>query len=322
MHPIIEKISQFGIVPVLKIEQLEDAVPLAQALCQGGLAVAEVTFRSDCAAKAIAAMKAACPDMLIGAGTVLTITQIEAAVQAGSQFIVSPGFNPKTVQYCLDHQIPIIPGTSTPSDMEKAIEMGLEVVKFFPAEASGGLKALKAMAAPYSQLKFMPTGGINPHNLNDYLSFDRIIACGGTWMVPDALLKQKDFAAITQLTSQAISNMLDIHLGHVGINADETWTKEALADTFSQLTAQPASIKPASIFVDRLECMPAGSPGSKAHLGFDTNDVPRAIFYLKQRGYQFDEATIRQDAKGRINFIYLKDEIAGMAIHLKDVHLQ
>lgn len=188
MYPIVEKLTKYGIVPVIKIERLEDAVPLAKALCQGGLPVAEVTFRTDCAAEAIKAMKQACPDMLIGAGTVLNSKQVDEAIEAGSEFIISPGFNPNTVLYCLEKNYPIIPGTSCPSDMEKAIEFGLDVVKFFPAEASGGLKSIKAMSAPYGQLKFMPTGGINPDNLNSYLEFDKIIACGGTWMVPDALV--------------------------------------------------------------------------------------------------------------------------------------
>lgn len=318
MYDIVRRLSKFGIVPVIKIENLEDAVPLAKALCAGGLPVAEVTFRTSCAAQAIKAMKEACPEMIVGAGTVLNPTQVQEAVEAGSEFIVSPGLNPTTVQYCIDHQIPILPGTACPSDMEKAIELGLDVVKFFPAEANGGLKSIKAMAAPYSQLKFMPTGGINPNNLNEYLAFDKIVACGGTWMVPNDLMKAKDFKGIENLTRQAIIKMLDIRLNHVGINADENHPMENLAGEFSKLTGAVIDRKPASIFVDALEIMPIHSPGTKAHLGFDTNDVERAIFFLERMGYEFDEHSKRLDEKGRIYFIYLKNEIGGMACHLRD----
>ena len=165
MNKIINDISLYGIVPVIKIECLEDAPYLAKALCEGGLPVAEVTFRTACAKEAIIAMKKACPQMIIGAGTVLNPAQVNSAIEAGSEFIVSPGLNPKTVQYCLDKDIPILPGCANPSDMEQAIELGLDVVKFFPAQANGGLPAIKAMSAPYCNLKFMPTGGINTSNL-------------------------------------------------------------------------------------------------------------------------------------------------------------
>lgn len=313
---IIKEMSNYGIVPVIKIETLEDAVPLAKALCAGGLPIAEVTFRTDCAAQAIRAMREACPEMIVGAGTVLNTTQVDEAINAGSQFIVSPGLNPNTVKYCIEKNIPIIPGTSCPSDMEKAIELGLNIVKFFPAEANGGLKSIKAMAAPYGQLKFMPTGGINPTNLIHYLAYDKIIACGGTWMVPDDLIKAKDFKGIEQLTHDAINKMLDIHLDHVGINCTQQQETTELAQAFSCLTGTSTDPKPVSIFVDKMEIMPAGSPGTKGHLGFVTNDVPRAIFFLKKSGYQFDESTIRKDNKGNITFIYLKDEIGGMACHL------
>ncbi len=316
MYPIVEKLSKYGIVPVIKIERLEDAVPLAKALCAGGLPVAEVTFRTDCAAQAIKVMKEACPEMLIGAGTVLNPTQVEEAIEAGSEFIISPGFNPTTVAYCLEKNYPIIPGTSTPSDMEKAIEFGLDTVKFFPAEASGGLKSIKAMSAPYGQLKFMPTGGITPDNLNEYLAFEKIIACGGTWIVPDVLVKEKRFDEVTKLTKQAIRKMLDIKFDHVGINTSKEDSISEVAEFFGEFLGVALDHRPASIFVDQLEIMPAGSPGTNAHLAFSTKNVERAIFFLENAGYVFDYDTVRKDDKGHITFIYLKDEIANMACHL------
>ncbi|MBQ6846970.1 MAG: bifunctional 4-hydroxy-2-oxoglutarate aldolase/2-dehydro-3-deoxy-phosphogluconate aldolase, partial [Oscillospiraceae bacterium] len=178
MNEVLKQIGAYGVVPVVKIDNVEDALPLGKALIDGGLPVAEVTFRTAAAEEAIRAMADAYPEMLIGAGTVLTTEQVDKAVAAGAKFIVSPGLNPKVVSYCVEKNIPITPGCSNPSDIEAAIELGLDVVKFFPAEACGGLAAIKAMSAPYGAIKFMPTGGISEKNINDYLSFGKILACG------------------------------------------------------------------------------------------------------------------------------------------------
>jgi len=188
MNEVLKRFEQLGIIPVVKIDDAKDAAPLAKALCEGGLPVAEVTFRTAAAEEAIRNMVEACPDMFVGAGTVLTTEQVDRAIAAGCKFIVSPGLNPKIVKYCIEKGIPITPGTSSPTDIEQAIELGLEAVKFFPAEASGGLAKIKAMAAPYVNMRFMPTGGINEKNLTSYLDFPKILACGGSWMVSDALI--------------------------------------------------------------------------------------------------------------------------------------
>lgn len=204
LEKIIETVYALGVIPVIKIENADDAVPLAAALCQGGLPAAEVTFRTPAAPEAIRRMHTAFPEMLICAGTVLTPAQADEAVAAGASFIVSPGLNPEVVSHCQQKDIPIIPGCATPSDMERALSFGLSVVKFFPAEAVGGLAAIKAMSAPYGSLLFMPTGGINAKNLPDYLAFPKILCCGGSFMVPETLLKKKDFAGITALTQEAV----------------------------------------------------------------------------------------------------------------------
>ena len=204
MNEVLEQISRIGIVPVVKIDRVEDAVPLAAALCNGGLPCAEVTFRTEAAAGAIAAIRKAFPEMLLGAGTVLTTKQVDEAMDAGATFIVSPGLNPEVVKYCVDNKIPVTPGCSNPSDIEIAISLGLDVVKFFPAEAAGGLAMIKAMSAPYVNMKFMPTGGISAKNLNEYLGFNKIIACGGSWMVSDALIREGNFEEITKLTKEAV----------------------------------------------------------------------------------------------------------------------
>lgn len=203
MNSILEKIKSIGIIPVVVLEDAGDALPLAKALMDGGLACAEVTFRTDAAEESIRRMSEAYPDMLVGAGTVLTTEQVDRAVAAGAKFIVSPGLNPRIVKYCVEKGIVITPGCCTPSEVEQAIENGLEVVKFFPAEQAGGLAMIKAMAAPYVNMKFMPTGGINHDNVKDYLAYDRIIACGGSWMVKGDLIKAGDFERIAQLAREA-----------------------------------------------------------------------------------------------------------------------
>lgn len=203
MNAVLEEIQKIGIVPVVVLNDAKDAEPLAKALCEGGLPCAEVTFRTDAAEESIRIIAEKYPQMLVGAGTVLTTEQVDRAVAAGAKFIVSPGFNPKVVQHCLDKGIAVTPGTQTPSEMEQAIEMGLDVVKFFPAEPAGGLAMIKAVAAPYTMLKFMPTGGINLNNVEDYLKYDRILACGGSWMVKGDLVKAGKFDEITQMTKDA-----------------------------------------------------------------------------------------------------------------------
>ena len=204
MIKVLEDIQKLGIVPVVVIDDVKDAEPLAKALCDGGLPCAEVTFRTAAAEECIRIMSQEFPEMLVGAGTVLTIEQVDRAVAAGAKFIVSPGINPKVVRYCVEKGIPVTPGCITPSEVEQAIECGLDVVKFFPAEQAGGLAMIKAMAAPYVGMKFMPTGGISAKNVKEYLSYDRIIACGGSWMVKGDLVKAGDFAKITELTKEAV----------------------------------------------------------------------------------------------------------------------
>ena len=203
MNEVLEKIQKIGIVPVVVLNDAKDAAPLAKALCDGGLPCAEVTFRTEAAEESIRIMAEQFPQMLVGAGTVLTTEQVDRAVAAGAKFIVSPGFDPEIVNYCLEKEIPIFPGCVTPSEVAQAVKRGLKVVKFFPAEPAGGVAMIKAMAAPYNQLRFMPTGGIGTQNLKDYLGFDKIICCGGSWMVKADLIKNGEFEKICNLTKEA-----------------------------------------------------------------------------------------------------------------------
>lgn len=204
MNKILEDLSGYGVVPVVVLNKVEDAKPLAKALCEGGLKCAEVTFRTDAAEESIKIMTSEYPDMLVGAGTVLTTDQVDRAVNAGAKFIVSPGFDPEVVDYCISKGIVVVPGCITPSEVAQGVKRGLEVLKFFPAEQAGGVAMIKAMSAPYTSVKFMPTGGISAKNLADYLSFKKIVAVGGSWMVKADLIDSGDFEKITALTREAV----------------------------------------------------------------------------------------------------------------------
>lgn len=292
MTELERKIHLYGIVPVVKFNHVEDAIPLAKALCKGGLAIAEVTYRTDCAHDAMVEMRKVCPDMVIGAGTVLTKEQVDSAIDAGAQFIVSPGLNPKIVKYCKEKQIPILPGTSCPSDMEIALENDLEVVKFFPAEANGGLQAIQAMSAPYSQLKFMPTGGINEKNLIEYLKYPKILACGGTWMVKESLIENKEFDKIEELTRNAVEKMLNIQIQKIQLSSKED------VQVLSQFSED-------SVFENEENC-----------ITYSTNFLDRAIFYLKQKGIEFDDQSVQYDDKNQMISICSTCKISGFTLQL------
>lgn len=210
MNQILEKISEIGILPVVVLEDAKDAKPLAKALCNGGLPCAEVTFRTKAAKESIQIMRKEFPDMLVGAGTVLSVEQVDEALEAGAQFIISPGFDEDVVKYCIEKNMPVTPGTCTPSDVQKCYRLGLDVVKFFPAQAAGGLKMIKSIAAPYTQMKFIPTGGINVDNMKEYLEYDRILAIGGSWMVKSDLIQNGDFDQIETLTAKAVQALKEV----------------------------------------------------------------------------------------------------------------
>lgn len=317
MNKILEEISKIGIVPVIAIDNVEDAEPLAKALCEGGLPCAEVTFRTEAAAEAIKIMAEKFPEMIVGAGTVLTTKQVDQAVEAGAKFIVSPGLNPKVVKYCLEKGVPMTPGTANPSDIEQAIELGLDTIKFFPAEANGGIKALKAMAAPYNKMRFMPTGGINAGNIVEYLKFDRIIACGGSWMVNKDYINNKEFDKIVSLTKEAVETMLGFEVKHIGINMENEETAGTAADDFTSMFGFEKKVGNSSIFAGTgIEIMKEKYLGANGHIAVATNFIERAMYHLEKRGCEFDMDTAKYDAKGKLKAVYFKKEIGGFAIHL------
>ncbi len=317
MNEVLKEIYQIGIVPVIALHDAKDAKPLAQALCEGGLPCAEVTFRTAAAEESIRIMTTEFPQMLVGAGTVLTTEQVDKAVAAGAKFIVSPGLNPKVVKYCVEKGIPMAPGCANPSDIEQAIENGLEVVKFFPAEAAGGLDMIKAMSAPYGNMKFMPTGGISAKNLVEYLDFKKIIACGGTWMVKPDMIAAGEFDKIKALTQEAVANMLGFEIRHIGINAADENTADGVADAFSAMFGMEKKVGNSSIFVGKgFEIMKKPYLGANGHIAVQTNSVDRAFYHLSRQGYQFNMDTAAYDADGRLKVVYLQDEVGGFAVHL------
>lgn len=317
MNDTLVKLSQIGIVPVVALNHIEDARPLAKALCDGGLPCAEVTFRTDCAEDAIRIMTTEFPQMFVGAGTVLTTEQVDRAVNAGAKFIVSPGLNPEVVKYCVDKNIPVTPGCANPSDIEQALALGLDVVKIFPAEAIGGLKLIKSIAAPYVNMKFMPTGGINAKNLNEYLAFDRIIACGGSWMVSGALIDAGKFDEITALTKEAVKNMLGFRIKHIGINSADDAAAANTANAFASMFGFEKSECNVSYFCgEGVEVMKSQGKGTMGHLAVGCNSVDRAVYHLSAQGIEFDMDSAQYTDKGALKFIYLKGEFGRFAVHL------
>lgn len=319
MHKIFEEIGLLGIVPVIAIENANDAEPLARALIEGGLPCAEVTFRTKAAKEAMARIARSCPDMLMGAGTVLNVDQAKAAVESGAKFIVSPGLNPKVVEHCLQNNIPITPGAATPTEIGLAIELGLDVVKFFPAEASGGLEYLKAVGAPFKGIHFIPTGGIDATNLLSYLKFSRVLACGGSWMVKSDLITNKRFDEIKRLTSEAIGTMLGFTSRHVGINNADGNEASQAANLLAKLLHLPVKDCTSSIFVgQQFEFVKRQYLGKHGHIAVGTNFIERAVSYFAKQGVATKPET-RAEKEGKLATVYLDLEISGFAVHLVQV---
>lgn len=310
---VVKRIHNLGILPVIAIEDADKAVPLAKALCEGGLPAAEITFRTACAKEAIMRIRNELPNMLVGAGTVLTKEQVDDALEAGVEFIVTPGFNPEIVKYAISRGAIIMPGTATPGEMEQAMSLGLEIVKFFPAEQNGGVAKLKAVSAPYSKLKFIPTGGVNAANLVDYIKFPKIVACGGTWMVKKDLIEAENWAEIKRLTEEAVRSMLGLEFAHMGINCQNEDEAIKAAELIKAMFGFDYSNGSSSAFTmgRSVELCKSPKPGKFGHIAIATNSIERAAAYFKAKGFELlDESTI---SKG---MVYFKDEFMGFGVHL------
>ena len=314
---MLKKLSLAGLVPVIKVKNAADAVPLCTALSKGGLPVAEITFRTDAAEEAIRLVHEALPEVLLGAGTVLTCEQADRAWAAGAGYIVSPGLNPVVVKHCIEKGYPVLPGCANPSDVEAAIALGLKTVKFFPAEALGGLKLIKAMSAPYGDMMFVPTGGISEKNLCEYLAFPKIAACGGSWMVPEDLINQGAWDKIEALARDAVQKMLGFSIIHIGMNNDNAEAAKAEAEKMSRLLGLPIERESEKgMFIGPVEMHKLQVRGAHGHIALGTLNVERAQWHLEQRGFTFDESTATFTPDGRKKFIYMNEEIAGFAFHL------
>jgi len=311
MTELNQKISNIGIIPVIAIDDASKAVPLCKALAAGGLPAAEVTFRTAAAEDAIRAIAKEVPEMLLGAGTVLTVDQADRAMAAGAKFIVAPGYDPKVTQHVIDKGGVMVPGTATAGEMQQAMNQGCEIVKFFPAEANGGVAMLKNIGAALKSCKWMCTGGVNSKNVNDYLGFSQVAAVGGTWMCKSDMIQAEKWDEITAICKEAVKTILGFSLAHVGLNCENEAEAEKTAKTLCALFGFDYKAGNSSIFAgSAVECMKAPYLGKNGHIAIATNNLDRAVYHLGRQGVEFDESTRKPKA------IYLKGEVGGFAIHL------
>ena len=314
---VVEQFSLVGVVPVVRLDKVENAEKLAKALRDGGINCAEVTFRAEGADEVISRMVKAYPDMFVGAGTVLTCEQADAAMAAGAKFCVAPGLNPAVVKHCLEAGMPFAPGVSSASEIEQALGLGLDFVKFFPAEQAGGLAYIKSVCGPYTTMRFMPTGGITADNLNSYLAYEKIVCCGGSWIVPAKLLEAEDWAGITALCRQAVDRMLGFEMVHVGVNCADPAEAERVADMFDNAFGFTKKVGNSSVFASTyVECMKQPFRGKMGHMAVATNSVKRAMYQLEMRGYTVDPSSVKYDKKGVPTVAYLNEDFGGFAVHL------
>ncbi len=316
MHDTLKRLGEYGVVPVVKIDKSTDAANLARALAAGDLPVAEITFRTAAAEDSIRCINREVPEVLLGAGTVLSVEQAKKAIAAGAKFIVAPGFNAKVVDYVISQGVPVIPGVCTPSEIEQALERGLEVLKFFPAGASGGLDYVKAVVGPYGAVQFIPTGGVEPGNMKDYLAHKNIFAVGGTWIAKDTMIAGGKFDEIAKLAREAVTLAVDFSLAHLGINEVSADRAMAGAETMAKLFSFAVKDGNSSTFAGSgFEFMKSPYLGSHGHIAVSTSGIGRAIAYLKRRGIATKPETAKEK-DGKLTAVYLDVEVGGFAIHL------
>lgn len=318
MDKKFELLYNTGVVPVIKIEDAENAIPLARALKEGGLPLIEVTLRSDAALESVTRIRREVPDMQVIAGTVKSVDDAKRAADAGAQAIVAPAFQEKTVQYCLDHDMPILPCCITPTEIQTAIDMGLKTLKFFPAERSGGVAAIKDLAGPFPEVKFVPTGGISMDVLPAYAACDAVAAVGGSFMAKADVIAAKKWEQITANCRRCVELSLGFALDHVGMNF--SGKEEALAAGRELDSRFPMGIKvgsgKSSFFGGIVELMHYPYYGIHGHIAIRTHSAERAKAFLEKNGYEVREDTVGYDTKGMMKFFYLKEEVGGFALHI------
>ena len=313
---ILNQLSNIGIIPVVVIDHAEDSVFVAEALLAGGINVMEITFRTADAMDAIKNVVDNCPDMLVGAGTIITLEQCKTAVEAGARFIVSPGLDEEIVKWCIKNNIVVIPGCVTPSEIMIAMKYNIKIVKFFPANAYGGLNTIKALSGPFNGIKFIPTGGINAQNVGEYISLPFICAVGGSWVCPRSDIAERNFEKISALCVESRQNLLGYEVAHVGLNMQDDAVAQSVADEFFSTFGFAIKNSRSSLFASNsIEVMKNPYLGKHGHLAIRTNCIDIAIIDLEKKGLKVDMRSAKYK-EGRINAVYLKDEIGGFAIHL------
>lgn len=316
MSEILERIGNMGLVPVVVMDDAELAGPTAKALIDGGLPIMEITMRTEHGIPSIRKVKQAYPEMLVGAGTVLSVEKAEEAVNAGAEFIVAPGLNPELVEWCINNNVPITPGCVTPTEIEKALSYGLNTLKFFPASVYGGIDGCKALYGPYRMVKFIPTGGVSLNNLTDFADKPYIHAIGGGWLCKTSDVNAGNFDKITEVVKQSIDVLLGFELAHVGINAADADASLEITEMFGKGFGFNVKKGNSSNFAGAgIEVNKSAGLGAIGHIAIKTNNVFRAVYYLEQRGYEVDWSTKKGPEEQPIA-VYLKDEFGGFAVHL------
>ena len=312
----IKRLGEAGIVPVVVMEEAERAVPVAKAMLAGGIDVMEITFRTAAAADAIRAVAEQCPGMLVGAGTVITLDQCRAAAAAGAKFIVSPGFDGEVVRWCVERDMAVLPGCVTPTEIMAAMKLGLDTVKFFPANIYGGLAAMKALHGPFPGIRFVPTSGVNAGNAAEFLSAPFIHAVGGSWCCSRQDIAAGNYERITALCREARQAVLGFEVAHIGINAADAEAARAVCAELGGAFGFAAKEGSSSIFAsDGIEVMKSPYLGERGHIAIRTNRLSIAAAELEKQGYELDPETEKYK-DGRRIAVYLKKPMGGFAIHL------
>lgn len=313
---VMKRLAAAAVVPVVVLEDAADAVPCANAMVAGGVDVMEITFRTAAAADSIRAVAAECPDMLVGAGTIVNLEQCKLAVECGAKFIVSPGFDEEVVAWCVENGIAVCPGCVTPTEIMAAKKLGLNCVKFFPANVYGGLKAIKALSGPFVGMKFIPTGGVNTENIGEFIATPVIHAVGGSWVCPKADIAAHNWDKITGLCKEARKAALGFELAHVGINCADPEEALAVAETFNAAFGFEVKEGNSSVFASTgIEVMKSMFLGKNGHIAIRTNSIALALPVLEKAGFAVDMETAKMKGD-RINAVYLKNEIGNLSVHL------
>lgn len=311
-----ERLYNCGIIPVVVVENSDDAVSAANAMLAGDVDVMEITFRTAAAADSIKKVSENCPDMLVGAGTVTTLKQCKTAVSLGAKFIVGPGFSDEIAAWCGENNIDYVPGCVTPTEIMMAQKYNLKTIKFFPASVYGGLSGMKALSGPFPDVKFVPTGGVNSKNLQEFVTTPCVFVVGGSWICKKDDISQHNFEEITDLCKEARKTILGYEFSHIGINPTEELRDSSLCDVINSVFGfKPNELKMGYWAGPNIEALKENGPGKHGHIAVYTNSVPRALVDLEKRGYIFEEGS-EQYVKDKINVIYLKGEYGGFAIHL------